>query len=89
MGAEGKWPYRTDKVLQAKIFKNFKKYIRNVPTILSKISMLQDWRVATFRWKIVSRPGEIYSYMDEIIILFNFIFTGLHGDQIMPGLSII
>ena len=27
------------------------------------------------------------SYTDDIVILLNFIFTGLHGYQIMPGLS--
>ena len=27
------------------------------------------------------------SYKDDIIILFKFIFTGLHGYQIKPGLS--
>ena len=27
------------------------------------------------------------SYTDDTIILLNFIFTGLHGYQITPGLS--
>ena len=30
-------------------------------------------------------PENIYT--DDIIILLNFIFTGLHGDEITPGLS--
>ena len=30
---------------------------------------------------------QLYSYTDEIIILLNFIFTGLHGYEITPALS--
>ena len=43
MGGEGKWPYRTDKVLQVnswlrKFLRTLKNTYENVPTILSKIA---------------------------------------------------
>ena len=42
MGGEGKWPYRTDKVLELtldceKVLRTSKNTYENVPTILSKI----------------------------------------------------
>ena len=38
------------------------------------------------RLKTILKDDTI-SYTDDVIILLNYIFTGLHGYQITPGLS--
>ena len=43
------------------------------------------------QWKTCKRKNmwakTIISFMDDIIILLNFIFTGLQGYEVTPGLS--
>ena len=64
--------------------------------ILSTTKPKTAWEILQKRFEFVSITQVICpnrkfyaasSYMDDIIILLNFIFTGLHGYQIMPGLS--